>query len=254
MGMALRVMKKSKKVSPRFFSKAALVVTILPLWALWVYSYANLRSLQNEVGALPRYYGMYLYKEYVRARLDEAARMMSLLEGQEVDRAEGGKAEVLTEAERRRYELFFGPEEAFVVVEREGLRILHPSEPPYGTADFLGEPEGRTAFLRTLRRMDDNGSRGGYLSIDTSDSFARSDKRSWFLAMAPVGEDLLCVLPVPEEQVRQSGGILEDAQEELLQERRKRFVRLTLPVVVLSSLFIGILYRQNRPSGRGRGK
>jgi hypothetical protein len=250
--MALKVTKKSKKPSPRFFSKAALVVTILPLWALWVYSYATLRSLQDEVEALPRYYGMYLHKEYVRARLEEAVRLMSLLEGQEVDRAEGGKAEVLTEAEQRKYGLFLGLEQGFVVVERRGLRILHPSEPPYGTADFLGEPEARAAFLRTLRRMDDKGSRGGYFSIDTSESSARSDKRSWFLAMAPVGEDLLCILPVPEEQVRQSGGILEDAQEELLRERRKRFVCLTLPVVVLSCLCIGILCRQIRPSRHGR--
>ena len=55
------------------------------------------------------------------------------------------------------------------MVEREGLRILHPSEPPYGSAEFLGEPEGREAFLRTLKQMDANGFRGGYFSIDTSD-------------------------------------------------------------------------------------
>lgn len=253
MGMALRVTKKTKRVDPRFFSKAVLFVTILPLWALWVYSYATFRSLQNEVKALPRYYGMYLYKEYVRARLDDTARLMSLLEGQEKDRTEEGEAEVLTRAEQRKYRTLFGGDETFILVERKGLRILHPSEPPYGTADFLGEPEARAAFLRTLRRMDDNGSRGGYFSIDTSDPFSQPDKRSWFLAMAPVGENRLCVLPVPEENVRQSGGILEDAQEELLQEKRKRFVRLTLPVVVLSCLFIWVLYRQNRPSGRGRG-
>ena len=153
---------------------------------------------------------------------------------------------MLTEAEQRLFDLSFGSEEAPVVVERKGLRILHPSEPPYGTADFLGEPEARQAFLRTLRRMDDNGSLDAYFSIDTSDPSTGPGKQSWFLAMAPAGEDLLCILPVPEEQVRHAGGILEKAQEELLLERSRRFVRLTLPVVILSSVFIGILYRQNR--------
>ena len=63
----------------------------------------------------------------------------------------------------------------------------------------------------------------------------------------------MCVLSVPEEKVRLSGGILEESQEDLLQEKRMRFARLTLPVVVLSSLFIVILYRQSRQASRGRG-
>ena len=98
--------------------------------------------------------------------------------------------------------------------------------------------------------MDANGFRGGYFSIDSPDGL---NKRSWFLAVAPVGEELIGVLPVPEEQIRLSGGILEEAQENLLERRQERFVRLTLPVVVLSSLFIVLLYRQSRQSNRGRG-
>jgi len=240
--MALKVSKKRKGTSPRFFSKAALLVTILPLWALWVYAYATLETLRSEVEALPRFYGMYLYKESIRSRLEGAARRMNLFE-----------LAGLTEAERARCGLFFGLEEELIVVERTGLRILCPSEPPYGSAEFLGEPDGRKAFVRTLQRMDAEGFRGGYFSVDTSDSSDRPDKRTWYLAMAPAGEDLLCVLAVPEEQVRLSGGILEGAKENLLQERQRRFVRLTLPVVVLSSLFIVILYRQSRQSNRGGG-
>ena len=80
MGMALKVSKKINRASPRFFSKAALVVTILPLWALWVYAYATFETLQSEVEALPRFYGMYLYKEHVRSRLEGVARMMTLFE------------------------------------------------------------------------------------------------------------------------------------------------------------------------------
>ncbi len=253
MGMALKVSKKRKGTSPRFFSKAALLVTILPLWALWVYAYATLETLRSEVEALPRFYGMHLYKENIRSRLEGAARRMSLFEDQGGREIEGGRLAGLTEAERARCGFFFGPEEELIVVERTGLRILCPSEPPYGSAEFLGEPDGRKAFVRTLQRMDAEGFRGGYFSIDTSDSSDRPDKRTWYLAMAPAGEDLLCVLSVSEEQVRLSGGILEGAKEDLLQERQRRFVRLTLPVVVLSSLFIVILYRQSRQSNRGGG-
>jgi hypothetical protein len=101
--------------------------------------------------------------------------------------------------------------------------------------------------------MDAEGFRGGYLSIDTSNAPDRSDKRCWFLTMAPVGDALLSVLSVPEERVRLSGGILEVAKENLLEQRRSRFVRLTLPVVVLSSFFIVILYRQSRRPNRGGG-
>ena len=245
--------RKTRGVSPRFFSQLALLVTILPLWALWVYAYATLKSLQGEVEALPQFYGMYLYKEHVRSRLEGAARVMTLFEDQRGGQDEEGRAEEPAEEARERFDLFFGPEEVPIVVERTGMRILHPSGPPFGAAEFLDGPLGREAFLRTLQRMDADGLRVGYFSIDAEESPDRSGKRTWFLAMAPVGEDLLCVLPVPEEQVRLSGGILEEAQGNLLRERRRRFVRLTLPVVVLSSLFIVILYRQSRQSSRGRG-
>ena len=248
----MRVFKTDFVTSPRFFSKAALVVTILPLWALWFYAYATLRSLQSEVQALARFYGMYLYKEQVQYRLEGAARLMILLEGQKRGEIEGGRVEGPTRAEWERFRLLFGPDEEPILVERTGLRILFPSEPPYGSASFLGEPKGRTAFLRTLQEIVKGGLRGGYFSIDPSGSPDPADRRGWFLAVAPMTEDLLCVLPVPEEQIRLSGGILEEAQEDLLGKRRRRFVRLTVPVVVLSSLFIGILYRQTRRSSRGR--
>jgi hypothetical protein len=251
--MALKVSKKIQGMSPRFFSKATLVVTILPLWALWVYAYATLKTLQSEVEALPQFYGMYLYKENARSRLEGAAARMTLFEVRGGEEIEGDRLEGHTKREWERFDLLFGLEEALIVVEREGLRILHPSEPPFGAAEFLGEPVGREAFLRTLQQMDADGLRGGYLSIDTRNAPDRSDKRCWFLTMAPVGEGLLSVLSVPEEQVRLSGEILEEAKENLLEQRRNRFVRLTLPVVVFSSLFIGILYRQSRPSNRGRG-
>jgi hypothetical protein len=136
-------------------------------------------------------------------------------------------------------------------MERTGLRILYPSEPPFGSAAFLNEPEGREAFLRTMRRMERKWIRGGYFAIDMPGSPDRSKKRSWFLAVAPVGEQLLCVLPVPEEQLVRSGGILEEAQTNVLTEMRRRFVRLTLPVVVLSSLCIGVLYRRAIRAGHG---
>lgn len=249
----MKVSRKIRGASPRFFSKAALVVTILPLWALWVYAYATLETLRSEVEALPRFYGMYLYKEHVQSRLEGVARMMTLVEVQGGEETEGGRFEGLTRKEWERFDLFSGPEEALIVVERAGLRILYPSGPPYGSAVFLGEPEGREAFLRTLKQMDANGFRGGYLSIDASDPPDGSNKRSWFLAVAPLGEQLIGALPVPEEEIRLSGGILEEAQQNLLERRQRRFVRLTLPVVILSSLFIGILYRQGRQSNRGRG-
>ena len=248
------ISKKVGRTSQRFSSKAVLVVTILPLWALWIYAYVTLQSLQREVEALPRFYGMYLYKETVRARLEEAARVVGTMEDQRIQSIDGETTEGFTEEGRESLGLLFGPEEALVVVEREGLSILHPSEPPYGAAYFLDDGEARTAFLRTLQRMEANGSRGGYFSIHASHVSGESKRRRWFLAVAPAGEDLLCILPVPEERVSRSGGILEEAQGDLLQERRRRFVLLTLPVVVLSSVLIGVLCRQRGRSNRGRGK
>jgi hypothetical protein len=248
-----KVSGEAGKRAARFSSKAVLVVTIVPLWALWIYAYANLRSLQGEVDALPRFYGMYLYKEHVRARLQEAARQVSLFKKQSVDGIEAGTAEAVTEEERRDLDLLFGPGESLVVVVRKGLRILYPSGPPYGSADFLDEPEARAAFLRTLRRIDRKGSPGGYFSIKTSDASGASVTRGWFLAVAKAGEDLLCIVPVPEERIRRSGGILEEAQQNLLQASRRRFVRLTLPVVVLNTVLIGILYRKQGKGHQGRG-
>ena len=98
-GMALKVSKKIQGASPRFFSKAALVVTILPLWALWVYAYATLETLQSEVEALPRFYGMYLYKEHVQSRLEGAARLMTLFE---VQRGRGNRRRAGSRGLRRR--------------------------------------------------------------------------------------------------------------------------------------------------------
>jgi hypothetical protein len=251
MRTVLKVSTRKRVISPRFFSKAVLVVTILPLWALWFYAYATLRSLQSEVETLPRFYGMYLYKANAQSRLEEAARRIDRFVEEKGRNGEGVGAEALTEEALERFGLVFGLEEVMIVVKRAGLRILHPFDPPYGSAEFLGDPEGRAAFLRTLQKMDANGLRGGYFAIDSLDSPDGADKQCWFLAMSPVGEDLLCVLSVPEEQVRLSGGILEEAKGTLLEERRKRFVRLTLPVVVLSSLFIVLLYRQSRQPHRG---
>jgi hypothetical protein len=251
MGM---ISNREGRASQRFSSKALLVVTILPLWALWIYALVTLQSLEREVEALPRFYGMYLYKEHIRARLEEASRLVGLLENDRVQGIGGETTEVFTEEGRETLDLLFGPEEALVVVERKGLRILHPSAPSYGTADFLGDPEARSAFLRTLERMEANRSRGGYFSIDASDVSGESKRRRWFLTLAPAGEALLCVLPVPEERVNRSGGTLEEAQEDLLQEKRRQFVLLTLPVVVLSTLFIGVLCRRQGRSNRGRGQ
>jgi hypothetical protein len=241
MGM---ISKGAGTPSQRFFSKAVLVVTILPLWALWIYAYTTLKSLEREVEALPRFYGMYLYKENVRARLEEAARLVGLLEDERVRRVGGETPWVFTEEGRESLDLLFGPDAALVVVEREGLRILYPSEPPYGNADFLNDAEARSTFLRTLQRMEANGFRGAYFSVDASDFSGESKRRRWFLTVAPAGEALLCVVPVPEERVSQSGGTLGEAQEDLLQERRRQFVFLSLPVVLLSSIFIGVLCRQ----------
>lgn len=249
----MKILERMGGFSPRFFSTAALLVTILPLWALWFYSYATLQSLQNELEALPRFYGMHLYKDSIRSRLEGAARFMTLLEDPRVREAEEGSAGGLSDEAREALDLYFGPEELPILVERAGPVILYPSEPPFESAEFLGEPVGREAFLRTLKRMDEDGLRSGYFSIDTGDSAHPPRKRTWFLSVEPVGRDLVCVLPVPEERIRLSGGILEEAQENLLEVKRKGFVRLTLPVVVLSSLFIWILYRQSRQPARGGG-
>ncbi len=251
--MDLKDLKGDRETGPRFFSKAALLLTILPLWALWVYAYASMASLQREVEALPRFYGMYLYKEHIRTRLEETARQMVLYEDRRGREGDAGRVNGLTEEQQGSFDRLFGPNEALIILERPGFRILYPCEPPYGGAEFLDDPEGRTAFMRTLQRMDETEIRGGYLSILSAGASEHPGKRCWYLAVAPAGEDLLCVLAVPEARIRLSGGILEEAQGGLIEGRIRRFVSLTLPVVVLSSLFIWILYRRNRASNRGRG-
>ena len=250
--MNLKDRKGIGERGPRFFSKAALLLTILPLWALWVYAYASMVSLERAVEALPRFYGMYLYKEHVRARIEETVRQLGLHEGRKEREGRGGWVDRLTEEEERRLQRAFGPDEGFIVVARPGFRILYPCRPPYGEAEFLGDPGGREAFMRTLQRMDETEVRSGYLSIASPGAPENQGKRCWYLAVVPAGADLLCVLAVPESRIRLSGGILEEAQEGLLQGRIKRFVSLTLPVVILSSLFIWILYRRSGMWNRGR--
>ena len=146
--MALKVFEKIQGASPRFFSKAALVVTILPLWALWVYAYATLETLQSEVEALPRFYGDYLYKEHVRSRLEGVARMMTLFEVQGDEEIEGGRFEGLSHKEWERFDLFSGRKRRLLCWRgRDCASCIRPNRPMGRLYSWANRRAERPSFV-----------------------------------------------------------------------------------------------------------
>lgn len=219
----------------------SVLLTIIPLWALWVFAYVSLSTLQEGMEALPRFYGMHLFKEQVRMRLERAAR--------EMDRGMGRSAD--GETERREVELWLRFEPSLVVVDLRALEIVYPPPGQRGMVGFPGGPAQRAALLEILRKMVRNGSREGYFSLRLPVSSGSGSVERWFLSVEPAGLDHLCILPVPERVVKASGDILQEAQEALLAERRRLFVMASLPVVLLSSVLL-IYLGMGRRSGSAR--
>ncbi len=212
-----------------------LLAVMLPLWGLWFYAYASLKNLVEGMDALPRFYGMHLYKEILQDRLEGAAAVLEAWEERlgEQTVAPYSSAPPLPAAGDVR----------FLVVDRREFRILYPTGPFENprAAGFLVGKAGRGAFLQTLRRLVAGGAGSGYFCLDEEESPRGEGRRCWFLSAAAAGKNLICVAAVSEDRLREAGGSLERAQRVLLRERSRRFAAVTLPVLVLCSLLAGRL-------------
>ncbi len=248
-GKTLKSMKKEGQAHHRVSTRSMLLVSILPLWALWFFSFFSYQNLLSEMETLPRFFGMHLYKEYIRGPLERFAKVVGVLESQHhAEKQEDGQDQFL-EHDLERLALLSGVDTPFIVVRLKKQRILYPLGPTYESASFLEESDSRTAFFSTLQRIADNGSLEGYLFIDFTDPSQKEKTGRWFLLAAPAAEDLFCILLVSEKKLAQSGSILQEAQEALLQEKLKQFRNATIPALLLTSTLIGLLHRQRKQPG-----
>ncbi len=230
------------------------LAVLLPLWALWAYSYASFRGLQVEANRLPRFFGVHLYKEQILEQLELFAVV--------VDQMEKGKSETTMDALGMRsgnreiglLAQFSGLDEDFLLVRRKGLEVLYPSAPSERLTPVLGDPGNRRALLRTLQHITDSRAKEGYFSIDPRGGTPGPEVTRWFLAVAYAGQDLLCVFMIPEEAVHGAGATLQAAQEALFEDTQSRFLSFTLPVMILSSILIGILCLRRNPWGKERSE
>ncbi len=246
----MKGIKKENQAYHRTSTRNMLFVSILPLWALWFFSYFSFQSLLIEMETLPRFFGMHLYKEYIRGPLERFAKVVGVLEGQNPSNNQEKDEDRLFEHDLERLALLSGVDTPFIVVRLQKKRILYPLGPTYESASFLEKTDSKKVFFRTLRQIADNGSLEGYLFIDFTDPSQKEKTGRWFLLAAPAAEDLFCILLVSEKKLEQSGSILQEAQKALLQEKLKRFRYATLPALAAITMLIGLLHRQRKqPAG-----
>jgi len=226
-----------------------LPAALLPLWALWVFSWFTLKGMEGWVERVPRHYGIHLYKEQVQGQLELFARVIDLFEKGDFR----SQLEYLSEEYRRgeidRMAVLFGLSAPVMIVEKDGFGILYPSGTSAPTGVPLEDPENREALIETLRRMVARGDKEGIFSLPDGGGPDTDDPgRHWYLSVAYSGGDLLCVLVVPEDSIHRSGEVLQAAQESRFREGVRRYLHVTLPVLALCSVWILVLaVRGNSP-------
>lgn len=246
-------MNRERKAGSRFLRSGLIVATILPLWALWVYAFMSLLSLQSEMNRLPRFYGLHLYKNQILGQLELFAKVVDQFETRKPYSTLAYLHEKYNTSEIDQIANLFGLDNPFLLVQREGFRVIHPLEPTGDLAVLLQDPGIRKDFFRTLKRVTDKESKEGYFFVDARRSSSRPAVTRWFLTVAYAGEELLCILMVPEEQMDDSGKILQSAQEALFQETLKKFLYFSLPILILTSGLVGFLcFRGVNPGKDGK--
>ena len=217
------------------------LVATIPLWIFWIYAYVSFHSLQSEMDRLPRFYGIHLYKKQIFGQLELFAKVVDQFESRQLRSPLTFLKEKYDKNEIDQMAHLFGLDQPFLQVRRNGLRVLHPSSPTGALAAVLQDPYDSKAFFHTLKRITDQGSKEGYFSVGASHPASQPFAARWYLAVAYAGQELLCILMIPEEQTNDSGNILHAAQEALFQEKRKKFIYVSLPFSILASVLIGCL-------------
>ncbi len=229
-------------MNKRWISRSGwILVTLLPLWALWGFSWFTLKGLENWMERVPRHYGIHLYKQQLQGQLELFARVIDLFE----NNGSRTRLEYLNQKYSRgeidQMAVLFGLDSPIMIVQPEDFGILYPTRPSGPLAVLLENPASRGALVKTVKRMVDKGDKEGYFSLSGSGADPGSADRHWYLSVAYSGGNLLCILLVPEDSIQRSGETLQAAQGIRFQERLHRYLWITVPILALSSLLILLL-------------
>ena len=233
---------------PNKYPKSILWISIFSLWLLWAYAYFNFQFLLTEMEALPHFYGMHLFKEHIRGPIDRFAKVINALKGDnDLENPQDYEA-LFVEHDLEMMVLFSDLDTPFIVVKLQGEQILYPPGPDFEKVSFLERKDSRIAFFRTLEKIDANDSKGGYFFTDFVDPSNLQGTGRWFLSVAEATEGLYCILLVPEERIKQSGKVLQDAQTALILEKQSRFRMFTLPILIPITILMWLLNSRRKPS------
>lgn len=235
--------------------RGVLLASLLPLWALWGYTYVTLLGFQGGMEMLPRFYGMHLYKENLRGQLSRLSVVVAgLVDGKEVKASTPGDNRAFPAEELETTIHMAGFKEMLLVVHRHESSILYPEKASGGTLSFVQDDAYRKSFFRTLMRMNASGAQEGYFSVSSGNPLDTREPSRWFIEAVPVNKDLWCIGLVPEKDLKMSGNILQAAQQAFVEERVERFLYTTLPILVPISLLVILLCypRAGRRSGENK--
>jgi len=233
---------------PNKYARSILWISILSLWLLWTYAYMNFQFLLKEMETLPHFYGMHLFKEHIRGPIDRFAKVISALKGDnDLENPQDYEA-LFLEHDLEMMVLFADLDTPFIVVQLEEEQVLYPPGPTFEKASFLEKPDSKIAFFRTLESIVANESKGGYFFTDFVDPSNQQNTGRWFLSVARAAKGLFCILLVPEERIKQSGKVLQEAQTALILEKQDRFRLFTLPILIPISILMWLLNSFRKPS------
>jgi len=230
-----------------------LLLLLLPLWLLWLYAFLTLHGLQGGLDRLPRFYGMHLYKQAVHNRLTLFVKVMERLETEALQAASPWPEPRAAQEKVEETAGLFGLDRPLLLVKREGLEILYPSTPQGDLAMILRNAGYRQSLFHVLGRMTARGLREAYCSLGPGDPSSPAAAR-WYLVAAPSGQEFLWVLLLPEKIVDLAADHLASAQQALVEESLNRFLLVTLPFLLLSSLGIGFAWGRRQTAGKGLSK
>ena len=236
-----------------WISRAGMTLTvILPLWALWIFAYMSFQTYKSEMEDLPYFYGIHLYKKQVQEQLERILKILVSPEGQRWGTTPAEPDLESYEQQMDQMTLLFGDDQSFLLVRMDGFQVLYPSVQSGDLSVILDNARYREAFFNTLERITESGSQEGYFSIYGEGVASPPESTFWLIIVASTGKGLLGLCLIPQRTLDRSGGILQSAQEAMLQENIDRFLYVTLPVVILSTVLIGFLCFQRKPLREGR--
>jgi hypothetical protein len=236
----------------RRFRSGWILATLLPLWALWVYSWYSFKGMESWMERVPRHYGIHLYKQQLQGQLELFARVINLFENNVAQT----RLEYLNQKYHRgeidQMAVLFGLNMPVMVFQRDDFAILYPTRPAGPLATFLENSAARDDLVKALKRMVEKGDKEGYFSLPGSGTDPKTDDRHWYLSAAYSGGNLLCILLVDEASIQVSGDTLESTQGAWFRDRLRRYLLITLPVLALSSLMILLIALRGRLPGVSR--